>query len=231
MKHYIDSNPMENAEYELCGGFAGVLAAVNEVIFSGQVESIALALLVVLFTAAITYRSGVAGLYFMIPILLSNTITFAYMALRDIGLNVNSLPVAALGIGLGVDYSIYVIDSIKEEYMCHGDMEKAIYHGMNNAGRGVVLTATPLVLCTFFWYLTSSLRFQAEMAMLIAIWMGVSAAAALLVMPATVYIMKPRFIFGSGPIPAGTCLMHEGDDAGINGVRNAVFSQQGLIEN
>lgn len=196
IKDYIANNPMEGARYELAGSLIGVLAAVNEVIFSGQVESISLALLVVLITASFTYRSGVAGIYFMVPILLSNTITFTYMVWRGIGLNVNSLPVAALGIGLGVDYAIYVVDAIKENYADHKDMKKAIFEALNNAGRGVVMTATPLVACTVLWYVFSSLRFQAEMAILIALWMAVSAASALLVMPAMTYVLRPRFIVG-----------------------------------
>jgi len=206
IKDYIAKNPMEGARYELAGGLIGVLAAVNEVIFSGQVESIALALFVVLITASFTYRSGVAGIYFMVPILLSNTITFTYMVWRGIGLNVNSLPVAALGIGLGVDYAIYVVDAIKEDYACHGDMKKAIFHALNNAGRGVVMTATPLVVCTIFWYVFSSLRFQAEMAILIALWMAVSAVSALLVMPAMTYVLRPRFIIDNGI--EDSCITH-----------------------
>jgi uncharacterized protein len=206
MKDYIANNPMKGAHYELAGGRIGVLAAVNEVIFAGQVESIALALLVVLITASITYRSGVAGIYFMVPILLSNTITFTYMVVRGIGLNVNSMPVAALGIGLGVDYAIYVVDAIKEDYACHKDMKTAIFHALNNAGRGVIMTATPLVACTILWYVFSSLRFQAEMAILIALWMAVSAASALLVMPAMTYVLRPRFIVGDGA--EDSCIMH-----------------------
>jgi hypothetical protein len=204
MKEFIKNEKMEFAQLELCGGLIGVLGAVNEIIFSGQVESIAYALLVVLITSAITYRSGSAGIYFMFPVLLSNTITFAFMAWRGIGLNVNSLPVAALGIGLGVDYAIYVVDSLKEEFACHGDMERSIIHALNNAGRGVIVTATPLVACTAIWYIFSSLRFQAEMAILIAIWMGVSALSALLVMPATIAVMKPRFVVQG----AESCMVH-----------------------
>ena len=197
MKQFIKENPLQNGHYELAGGLIGVIAAVNEVIFAGQVESIALALFVVLITASVTYRSGVAGLYFMIPILLSNTITFAYMYLSGIGLNINSLPVAALGIGLGVDYSIYVVDGIREGCLRHNDVKRAIFESLHNAGRGVIFTATPLVVCTSFWYIFSSLRFQAEMAILIAIWMGVSALSALIIMPALTYVMKPRFIVGN----------------------------------
>jgi uncharacterized protein len=206
IKDYIENNPMKGAKYELAGGLIGVLAAVNEVIFSGQVESIALALLVVLITASLTYRSGVAGLLFMVPILLSNTITFTYMASRGIGLNINSLPVAALGIGLGVDYAIYVVDAIKEEYECMSDLREAIIHALGHAGRGVIMTATPLVCTTVVWYFFSSLRFQAEMAILIAVWMAVSAISALLVMPAMVYVIRPRFILGD--VEDQSCLLH-----------------------
>lgn len=204
IKEFMKNEKMDFAQIELCGGLIGVLGSVNEIIFSGQVESIALALMVVLITAAIAYRSGSAGIYFMLPVLLSNAITFAFMAWSNIGLNVNSLPVAALGIGLGVDYAIYMVDSLKEEYSCHGDMEKAIIHALNNAGRGVLVTAVPLVACTAIWYMFSSLRFQAEMAILIAIWMGVSALSALLVMPATIVIMKPRFVIGN----VDHCMVH-----------------------
>jgi predicted RND superfamily exporter protein len=58
----------------------------------------------------------------------------------------------------------------------------------------VAVTATPLIACTALWFFFSSLRFQAEMAILIALWMAVSAASALFVMPALVYTFKPRFV-------------------------------------
>lgn len=203
VKDYVAAHPMEDARYRLAGGLVGVLAAVNEVIFAGQIESIALALLVILVTCSVTYRSGVAGVYFMVPVLLSNAVTFAYMAVKDIGLNVNTLPVAALGIGLGVDYSIYVVDAIKERYGESGDLADAIRRAARTAGRGVVVTATPLIACTSLWYFFSSLRFQAEMALLIALWMAVSAGSALLLMPALTFSFRPRFIVGQeAPTPA-----------------------------
>lgn len=198
MKEFIRSNPMEKASIELAGGLVGVLAAVNEVVFKIQVQSTALALLVVLATCALTYRSGTAGLYFMVPLLLSNTITFTFMHFKGISLNINSLPVTALGIGLGVDYAIYIVDCIKEEFAGTGDLKKSVETGLLAAGRGVVLTATPLVATTALWYVFSSLRFQAEMAILIAIWMGISALSALVVMPAMIYVFRPAFVLANG---------------------------------
>lgn len=194
IKAYIRENTPDGVEYKLAGGLIGVVAAVNEVIFAGQIESIALALLVILITCSVTYRSGVAGVFFMVPVVLSNVVTFAYMVVKDIGLNVSTLPVAALGIGLGVDYAIYMVDSIRENYARGGDLKKAIRASYATAGRGVAVTATPLIACTALWFFFSSLRFQAEMAILIALWMAVSAASALFVMPALVYTFRPGFV-------------------------------------
>lgn len=192
---FTEAHPLEEAHYLLAGGLAGVLAAVNEVILAGQIEAIAFALLVLVLAAAITYRSMVAGVFFMIPVMLSNTLTFSYMAAMGIGMNINTLPVVALGIGLGVDYSFYVVDAIKEEVRRVGDLRQAIAHALASAGRGVLITCLTLVVGVALWSM-SSLRLQAEMGVLIAIWLTISAAASLLLMPALVYVFKPRFVVG-----------------------------------
>ena len=197
IKDYVAEHPMKDAEFLLAGGLVGVLAAVNEVILSGQIEAIALALLVLVVCCAFTYRSAVAGVFFMIPVLLSNTLTFSYMAWKGIGMNINTLPVVALGIGLGVDYTFYIVDGIREE-LHHGgnSIEQAITKALRSAGRGVLITAITLVTSVVIWSL-SSLRLQADMGVLIAIWLGISAASALFVMPAMVYVFRPEFVVGS----------------------------------
>lgn len=194
---YAAKNPMNGASYRLAGGLVGVLAAVNEVIFSGQIQSIALALLLLFVFCIIAYRTTQAGLFFLPMVLLSNTITFCFMSLTDIGLNINTLPVAALGIGLGVDYAFYISDRIREGYQKTGDLAESISFGLSTAGRGVLITAATMIASVVFWYFFSSLRFQAEMGLLIAVWMTVSAVSALLVIPSMIYLFKPRFILGN----------------------------------
>jgi hypothetical protein len=196
IQSYIASHPIKDAELLLAGGLVGVLAAVNEVILSGQIEAIALALLVLVACCAITYRSTVAGVFFMVPVLLSNTLTFSYMAWKGIGMNINTLPVVALGIGLGVDYTFYIVDGIREE-LHHGGLtiEQAITKALRSAGRGVLVTAITLITSVIIWSF-SSLRLQADMGVLIAIWLGISAASALFIMPAMVYVFRPQFVVG-----------------------------------
>lgn len=202
VEDFVAAHPDSTVKIRLAGGLIGVLAAVNEIILSKQIESIALALLVLVLCCAVAYRSLAAGLFFMVPVLLSNTLTFSFMAWKGIGMNINTLPIAALGIGLGVDYAFYVVDEIREELRRGEPLFKAIELSLMSAGRGVLITAATLITSVVIWYL-SSIRFQAEMGILMALWLFISAATSLLVMPALVVLLKPKFIFepagGSAP--------------------------------
>jgi len=200
VQDYVKQNPIEKADYLLAGGLVGVLAAVNEIILAGQIEAIALALLVLVVCCTVCFRSMVAGVFFMIPVMLSNTITFSYMAYNGIGMNINTLPVVALGIGLGVDYTFYIVDGIREELHLHDNVEQAILHCLKSQGRGVLLTALTLITSVGVWSF-SSLRLQADMGLLIALWLFISAFSALFIMPAIVYVFRPVFVVGSKERP------------------------------
>lgn len=186
----------DTASLEVGGGVIGMLAAVNEVILEDQIESIGVALLILMVLCTVVYRSAHAGLFFLVPVALSNTVTFGFMVLQDIGMTVNTVPVAAIGIGLGVDYAIYIADRIKEEWDSGKSLSESVTLGLMSSGQGVLITALVLIVSVSLWQF-SSLRFQAEMAQLIALWLLVSALSALLITPAMIYIFRPKFIFGS----------------------------------
>jgi predicted RND superfamily exporter protein len=152
---------------------------------------------VLVICCAVAYRSTTAGIFFMVPVVLANTLTFSLMAAMGIGMNINTLPIAALGIGLGVDYAFYIVDGIKEELQHQGrnDLVSAIAKSMNSAGRGVLITASTLIISVVLWSF-SSLRFQAEMGLLMAFWLLISSASALLIVPAMVYTFRPEFVVG-----------------------------------
>jgi len=197
IRHYIEDHPMKYADFKLAGGIVGVIAATNDIIREDQLKSIGLAFLLVIFLCGITYGAREAGMYLMMPILLANVITFSYMYARGIGLNINSLPVAALGIGLGIDKAIYVTDRIKQVLPETGDLREAISITMETAGRSVIVTDIGLIIALLPWYFFSHLRFQAEMAILINIWMFVASAGALFIMPSLVWVFRPYFVMGA----------------------------------
>lgn len=197
LKNYLDEGNFESAQVLLAGGAVGMVAAVNEVILAGQIEAIAVGLLIVILCSAVAYGSLRSGLFFMVPVLLSNTMTFSFMTWKGIGMSINTLPVVALGIGLGVDYAFYVVDGVSEELKRNGgNLGAAVRHSLMGAGRGVLITGVTLIGSAFIW-MFSSLRLQAEMGILIAVWLTISVVSALLLMPALIMLLKPAFIVGT----------------------------------
>ncbi|MFA5120682.1 RND family transporter [Zavarzinia sp.] len=195
IKDFVAHHPPPLGRVLLAGGLIGQIAAVNEVILADQIISIAAALLVVILASAFAYRSMGSGLLFMVPVVIANVITFAFMALAGIGMNVNTLPVAALGIGLGVDYAFYVVDRIKEEVESGLPLGEAIRISLMTAGKAVFVTALTMSVGVCVWML-SALRFQADMALLMSLWLFVSALSALVLLPSLVAFFKPRFVIG-----------------------------------
>ena len=128
-------------------------------------------------------------------LILANFLAFTYMVFKNIGLNINTFPVVSLGIGLGVDYGLYIVSRIIEVYKEEKDLSKAVRGGIITSGRAVFFTATMMTAGVIFWYF-SPLRFQAEMGILLGILMMVNMVVGVLVLPAVINIIKPKFITG-----------------------------------
>jgi predicted RND superfamily exporter protein len=129
------------------------------------------------------------------PLLLSNLIAFMFMVFNNppLPLTTATLPVSAIGIGLGVDYGIYLISRIMEEYKEKGTIEEAIITSLGTTGKAIIFTATTLVIGIGFWF-TSKLMFQALMGLLLAIILTFNMLGALFIIPSIIALFKPKFI-------------------------------------
>ena len=186
--------PIEGVEFKYVMGYGGILAAVNEEVEWSQTGTIVLVFLAVFVICSLSFRSFVAGILHGIPLIIAALIAFAFMALTDIGLDINTLPVSAIGVGIGVDYGIYLLSRFAEEYSETGDWETTVHVGLMTSGRGIIYTAITLTFPVILWYFLSDLKFQAEMGLLLAILLVFNMLGALLFLPAAVNILKPKFI-------------------------------------
>ena len=194
---FIADNPIEGMEYRLAGGYVGVIAAANEEIEQSEILQTVLIMTVVMLSVMITYRSGTAPLLVFVVLAVAVLVNRAFMGIRDIGLNVNTLPVTAVGIGIGVDYAIYILDRIREEARAL-PVEQAIVKALSTTGTAVVFTAVTVVFGIFFWIPFSDLRFNSEMALLLTLLMGGHMVGAVTILPMMIRIVRPRFITGAG---------------------------------
>jgi hypothetical protein len=113
------------------------------------------------------------------------------MALRGIGLNINTLPVQSVGVGIGVDYAIYIVDRIRQEVADTADIDEAVRRAVRTTGMAVTFTATTIVGGIVLWVF-SNLRFQAEMAYLLVILMVLNMFGAITVVPTFYSILRPK---------------------------------------
>jgi len=193
-KNFIKENPLKGAAFRLAGGMGGLLAAINELVAYYELRITFLAFLSVFIICSWSYRSFLAGVLFLVPLLLSNYMCYAIMGARQIGMDVNSLPVVSIGVGLGVDYGLYVVERIKQEFATTQDIEGSITTAIRTAGKAVLFTAITMVFGVAFWGF-SFLKFQADMGILLVFWMVIAMLGGLILLPALVYTIKPKFIF------------------------------------
>jgi len=192
-EEYIEKKS-EGVRYRLAGGNIGVLAASNEEIERVNWVTLVLVFLIVFVFIVFSYRSLSAGFLILASLGLANLIALIYMVTQKIGLNINTLPVACVGVGVGVDYAVYIIDRVKREYQKNLSYEKAITQAILTTGRAVFFTSTTLVGGIVMWYFFSSIRFQGEMSLLLSILMVVNMLGAVILIPALYAIFKPGFI-------------------------------------
>ena len=191
----------EVAKFRLAGNYGGLLAAVNEVIVKKEMLVTILAFFLVFLSCTITFRSVVAGCLFIVPIAISNYLTYALMGALKIGLDVNTLPVVAMGVGLGANYGVYIISRIEEEFRGHGDLKEAIVTATSTSGQAMVKELSTMVLGIIFWA-WSFLRFQAEIGILLAFWMVISMLGGMILLPTLIWLIKPRFVLRGAPAGA-----------------------------
>jgi uncharacterized protein len=184
---------VSGVHFALAAGIIGELAAANQEIIDNDLLLNVLAFATIYIILLATYRSFMAGIYLLFPLALANAAINAYMGAHDIGININTLPVVTVGVGFGIDYSIYIVSRIIEELAQGHDLKESTYTALVTSGKAVAFTALTLVASVLFWY-WSSIRFDAEMGLLLAVWMFVSMLGAMTILPVMIVTFDPAFI-------------------------------------
>ncbi len=186
------------AAYRLAGGLIGVLAAANEELVRNDLLMNLLGFGTIYMILLFTYRSFAAGIYMLLPMVISNGFVNAFMSVRGIGVNLHTLPLVTVGVGFGIDYALYIVSRIIEEIRVKHDLYDATKEALCTSGKSVTFTAVTMIMSTALWTF-SHIRFDAEMGGLLAIWMGISYVGSQTLLPVLILIFKPNFIMREIP--------------------------------
>jgi predicted RND superfamily exporter protein len=192
-RHFAEINKSDNLQFRLAGGMFGILAAVNEEVEKSYWTTLGIVFTVVAICLYLTYGSLSATILLMIPVVGAQFICEAVMVLAKIDLNVNSLPVAAAGAGAGVDYGIYHFSRMLDTFDEGRDVDDAVDYATATTGRAIIFTASTMFAATIFWWF-SSLKFQAEMGLLLSLLMLFNTIGGLIVVPSLVKVWRPKFL-------------------------------------
>ena len=178
----------------LGSGTIAIQQAINHVVERYHWLIMGLLNLVILLVSSYAYRSLVAGVVLLIPVNLSNMILTTCMSFMGIGLDINSLMVAAIGVGVGIDYGIYLLSRMCEEYQEREDYGASITAALTTTGKAIMFTASIMLIGILPWYFLSGLKFLADMGLLLVLVMLINMVIALVVLPLLVWLIKPKFV-------------------------------------
>ncbi|MDP3673395.1 MAG: MMPL family transporter [Telluria sp.] len=182
-----------NAELRFlsAAGNAGIEAATNIVVKRANVQMLLLVYAAVSALAFITFRSWRAVICAVLPLMLTSVLCEALMVYLNIGVKVATLPVIALGVGIGVDYALYVLTVTLARLREGMSLSEAYYKALLFTGRVVVLTGITLGLAVATWVF-SPIKFQADMGILLAFMFVWNMLGALILLPALAYFLLPQ---------------------------------------
>ncbi|MBN1699208.1 MAG: RND family transporter [Spirochaetales bacterium] len=190
-------------------GDADMLMAVNDLIINTQIMSIAVSLCIVFLIVTVTFRSPVAGLLSLIPIVAAILMNFGIMGYFSIVLDTVTALVASVAIGIGIDYAIHFISIITDEMKKTGDWIAAVKKTLLSSGKAIVFNAVS-VAAGFAVLFASSFSPLNELGLLICLTMVTSSVFSITVLPVLIVSVKPKFITKNGKekntgkgIPAG----------------------------
>ncbi len=182
-KAFAAGNPSPKAKFLLASGNAGVMAATNEVVAAAEKPILLWVFGAVIALCLITFRDWRAALCIVLPLAIVSYLAYALMVYLGIGLKTSTLPVVALGVGIGVDYGIYIFARLMTALDAGEYFEDAMLVALKEAGAAVVFTGLTLAIGVSTWVF-SNLKFQADMGLLLTFMFLVNMAGAIVLLPA-----------------------------------------------
>lgn len=178
------------ANFVLASGNAGVEAATNQTIEGAANTMLWFVYAIVMFMCWLTFNYSLgATLCVVTPLLLTSILCEALMAVLGMGVKVGTLPVIALGVGIGVDYGIYIYSKM-QEYLDQGmDVQDAYLETLCVTGRAVSFTGIVLAVGVVTWAF-SDIKFQADMGILLTFMFLWNMVGALWLLPAMADLME-----------------------------------------
>lgn len=172
-------------------GNIGVAAATNDTVRESEHMILYLLYAAVFLMCWISFRNPLAALCVLLPLVLVTELGHSLMVELDIGMKVNTLCVVALGVGIGVDYGIYIFARMRESMLQGRTVAESYFVALKTTGIAIFYTALTLAVGVAMW-IFSDLKFQADMGIMLTFMFVVNMIAAIIFLPALCrWLLRP----------------------------------------
>ena len=192
VEDFAAQNNTDEHQFLLAAGNAGIEAATNDVISSSETMMLIAVYSAVIIMCLITFRSFAATACVILPLVLTSVLGNALMAWVGIGVKVATLPVIALGVGIGVDYGIYIYSRLETFLRMGMPLQEAYYQTLKSTGKAVLFTGVCLAIGVATW-MFSAIKFQADMGLMLTFMFLWNMFGAIWLLPALArFLIKPE---------------------------------------
>ena len=190
---FADKHNDKDRQFLLAAGSAGIEAATNIVVEQANRTMLLYVYAAVIVLCFITFRSWRAVVVAVVPLALTSILCEALMVALGIGVKVATLPVIALGVGIGVDYALYLLSVQLAQQRAGLPLTEAYKNAVQFTGKVVALVGVTLAAGVITWAF-SPIKFQADMGILLTFMFIWNMIGALVLIPALSYFLLPTSI-------------------------------------
>jgi predicted RND superfamily exporter protein len=180
----------DDRTFLLAAGNAGIEASTNIVVRDANRTMLLYVYAAVTLLCLVTFRSWRAVVVAVVPLALTSILCEALMVMLGIGVKVATLPVIALGVGIGVDYALYLLSVQLAAQRAGVPLAEAYRKAVQFTGKVVGLVGVTLAAGVITWAF-SPIKFQADMGILLTFMFVWNMLGALILIPALSYVLLP----------------------------------------
>lgn len=194
-KEFFKESGFKNIKFYYAGGDIGILYAINDIIRRSMIPNILFVSLLIFLYVSFVYRSGVAGWILLLPLIFSNLFVFSLFGFLGTSITTETLPLACLSEGLGINYGIYILarlyDEIKEKKRT---FKNILHYTLITSGKAVFFSGFIVSLGIFVWVF-SSILLQVRLGLNLCLALILNMITSLVMIPVLAWWIKPRFLF------------------------------------
>jgi len=190
MDKYISENSSDNCHIEFTG-IPSIYFKLNNSLIKSQYSSLIIAVILVLVIVGIIMKSPLKGIFTTIPIIVTILMLLGFMGITGIPLDIATVLVGSIALGIGIDYSIHVISGFNNHLKENGDAEKALESTIKVSGKAVIVNAASVTAGFLVLLFCQMVPFQ-HFGLLIAISMLVSSIGSITLLPVLLILSRRR---------------------------------------